>query len=165
MEFHSEWNITQIGTSPKLERQSNWNFTQIGMSLKLEWHSNQNVPQIEMSLKLECHSNWYVTQIEISLKLNCHSNWNVTQIEMSPKFECYSNWKTKLIEKVVNPKTSKSASIGPISILLDYIFSFFFCLLLSAPYFVCSVNSFFHSSMKYTQCHENYDVKAYYLFI
>ena len=56
-----------------------------------------------------------VTQIEISLKLKCHSNLNVTQIEMSTKFECHLNWKTKMIDKVVNPKTSKSASIGQIS--------------------------------------------------
>ena len=36
---------------------------------------------------------------------------------MLHKMECHSNWKTKEIEKVVNPKTSKSASIGRISIL------------------------------------------------
>ena len=36
---------------------------------------------------------------------------------MSLKYECQSNWKTKEVEKVVNPKTSKSASIGQILIL------------------------------------------------
>ena len=59
-----------------------------------------------MSLNLECH-----------LICECHSNWNVTQIGIPLKFECHSNWKTKYIEKVVNPKTSKSASIGRILIL------------------------------------------------
>ena len=53
----------------------------------------------------------------MSLKLKCQSNWNVTQICVSLKFECHSNWKTKYIEKVVNPKTFKSASTGQISIL------------------------------------------------
>ena len=44
------------------------------------------------------------------LKLECHLNWNVTQIRVSLKYECPSNLKTKFIEKVVNPKTSMSAS-------------------------------------------------------
>ena len=54
----------------------------------------------------------------MSLKLECHTNWNVAQIKVSLKYECHSDWKTKQIENVVNPKTSKSASIGGISILL-----------------------------------------------
>ena len=67
--------------------------------------------------KLECHSNQNVTQIGMSLKLECHTNWNVTQIRVSLIYECHSNWKKKQIEKVVNLKTSKGASIGRISIL------------------------------------------------
>ena len=59
-----------------------------------------------MSLKLECHSNWNVTQ-----------NWIFIQIRVSLKYERHSNFKTKRIEKVVNPKTSKSASIGLILIM------------------------------------------------
>ena len=81
-----------------------------------------------MSIKLECHSKWNgikngmsLTFIylkcneilnEISLKLECPSKWNVNQIWH------HSNWKTKLIRKVVNPKTSKSASLGWLAILL-----------------------------------------------
>ena len=38
---------------------------------------------------------------------------------MSLKYEGHSNWKTKYIEMFVNPKTSKSASIGRISILFS----------------------------------------------
>ena len=53
----------------------------------------------------------------MSLKLECQTNWIFTQIRVSLKYECQSNWKTKQIENVVNPKTSKSASIGRISIL------------------------------------------------
>ena len=33
----------------------------------------------------------------------------------------HSNWKTKFIEKVANPKTSKSASMGRIRILLLFL--------------------------------------------
>ena len=50
----------------------------------------------------------------MSLKLECHTNCNVTQIRVSLEYEFNSNWKTKWIEKVVNPKTSKSTSIGQI---------------------------------------------------
>ena len=55
---------------------------------------------------MEFPSNWNVTQIGFPLKLKCHSNINVTQIG-----------RLNLLKKVVNPKTSKSASIGRISIL------------------------------------------------
>ena len=91
------------------------------MSLKLVCHSNWSVTQIGMSLKFECLSNLNVTKIGMSLKLKYHSNWKVTRIGMSHKLKCHSNWKTILIEKVVSPKTSKSASIGRIlSLLLLY---------------------------------------------
>ena len=52
----------------------------------------------------------------MSVKFECHKNWNSTQFRVSLLYECHSNWKTKDIEKVVNPKTSKSAYIGWISI-------------------------------------------------
>ena len=64
-----------------------------------------------MSFKLEQHSNWNVIQIVMSHKLECHTNWNVTQIRVSLKYDGHSNWKIKFIEKVVNPKTSKSATM------------------------------------------------------
>ena len=53
----------------------------------------------------------------MSLELEYHTNWIFTQIRVSLKYECHSNWKTKWIEKVVNPQTSKSASIGQILVL------------------------------------------------
>ena len=109
--------------SLKLECLANGNVTQIIMSLKWKCYlpSNWNVTQlIEISLKSECLFNLNVTQIRTSLKLKFHSNCNVTQIGMSFKFECHSNLKTKQIEKVENPKTSKSASIGLILILLFF---------------------------------------------
>ena len=77
----------------------------------------------------------------MSLKLECHTNLNVTQIRVSLKYECHSNWKTKYIEKVVNPKTSESASIGQISILL-YVWLYSVCM---APVMVC----FWYSYAKY----------------
>ena len=73
-----------------------------------------------MSLKFESHTNWNVIKILKTLKLECHLNWIVKQIGMSLKLECHSNWKTNYIEKVVNPKTSKSASVGQILILFFY---------------------------------------------
>ena len=54
----------------------------------------------------------------MSLKLEFHPHWNVTQSRVSVKYECHSKFNTKNIEKVVNPKTSKSGSIGQIFILL-----------------------------------------------
>ena len=117
--------------SLKLECHSNWNVTQIGISVELECHSNQNVTQTGISLKLESHSNWNVSQFEISLKMKCHSNWNVTQIKKSLKFAFHSNWETKLIEKVVNPKTPKSASIGRILIQFHLLFLLSCCPFLS----------------------------------
>ena len=83
-----------------------------------------------MSLNLECLSNWNVTQIGISLKLERHSNWNITQSGMS------LNWiVTKILislksedsidQKVVNSKTSNSASIGRISILFLKVLTYF----------------------------------------
>ena len=63
-----------------------------------------------MSIQIECHSNWNVTQNGISLKMECHPKLNVNKIGMSVKLECHSNW--NVTEKVVNPMTSKSASLG-----------------------------------------------------
>ena len=70
-----------------------------------------------MSIKLKCHANWNVTQNGMSIKMEHNSKWNETHNELSLKFECHLNWKTKYIEKVVNPKTSNSSSLGRISIL------------------------------------------------
>ena len=75
------------------------------MSLKLKCHSNLNVSnlsvtKIGMSLKLKYHSNWNV------IKLECHTNLNVIQIG-----------RLNRLKKVVNPKTSNSASIGQTLIL------------------------------------------------
>ena len=100
MECHSNWRVIKNGTSLKIKCHSNWYVTQIGMSLKFEYLPNLKI-----------------TKIGMSLKLKYQSNWNVTQFGMSHKLECHSNCKTKLIEKVLNPETSKSASIGRISIL------------------------------------------------
>ena len=65
---------------------------------------------------MECHSKWNVTQNGMSLKFECHRNWNFSPILI---YEYHSNFNTKQIEKVDNPKTSKSASIGRISILFS----------------------------------------------
>ena len=86
------------------------------MEFQSKWIGTSN----GMSLKMECHLKWNVTQNGISLNMECHSKLNVAQNGMSLKFECHSNWKTKKIEKVVNPKTSNSASIGQISILFFF---------------------------------------------
>ena len=59
-----------------------------------------------------------VTQIGMLLKLECQTNWNITQIIVSLKYECLDM--IKYIEKVVSPKTSKSTSIGQISILFSF---------------------------------------------
>ena len=114
--------------SLKLEYHSKWNVTQNGISLKMECHSKFNITQNPMSLKFKCHSIWYVSQIGMWLNLECHSNWNVTQIEMSLKLECHSNLNVTQIgrlnrlKRVLNPKASKSASIGWISILFHKMF-------------------------------------------
>jgi hypothetical protein len=81
------------------------------MSLKIECNS-KNVTKFGMSIKLKCHANWNVTQNGMSIKMEHNSKWKETNNELSLKFECHSNWKTKYIEKVVNPKTSNSASIS-----------------------------------------------------
>ena len=126
LECHLNFNFTQIRMSLKLECHSNFNVIQIEMQPKLNvtWIKMSliwNVPEILMWLKLECQSNCNVTQIGTSLKLQCQPNWNVTKIGMSLKLKCHSNWKTKYIEKVINPKTISSASIGWILILFCYL--------------------------------------------
>ena len=113
MECHLKRNVIKK-MSFKIEYYLKFKFTQNGMSLKMEYNSKWNVT------KMEFHYYWNVIWIGPSLKLKWHPNWNVTQIGISLKFECQSNWKTKLIEMVVIPKQSDSASIGRISILFAY---------------------------------------------